>query len=46
LAVLLNREARTGNKTRSDVDVLNLANSPNHLLAPSSRPFSFPERSP
>src|SRR5262249_16363929 len=38
-AVLLNRESGTGNKARSHVDVLDLPDSPNHLIAPSSRPI-------
>src|SRR5262245_22892641 len=38
-AVLLNRESGTGNKARSHVDVLDLPDSPNHLIAPSSRPL-------
>ena len=37
-AVLLNRESGTGNKARSHVDVLDLPDSPNHSIAPSSRP--------
>src|SRR2546429_2780758 len=38
-AVLLNRESGTGNKARSHVDVLDLPDSPNHLITPSTRPF-------
>ena len=38
-AVLLDRESGTGNEARPDVDVLYLPHSPNHSIAPSSRPI-------
>src|SRR6516162_2772073 len=39
-AVLLDREPGAGNEARPDVDVLYLPHSPNHSIAPSSRPDS------
>jgi hypothetical protein len=36
---LLDRESGTGNEARPDVDVRYLPHSPNHSIAPSSRPI-------
>src|SRR5258708_8017794 len=38
-AVLLDRESGTGNEARPDVDVRYLPHSPNHSIAPSTRPI-------